>query len=968
MISPETAQAKVKYQALLVQITARQQFEASHPEEPYLSHPTTLDYTDIHGYTLLQYAAQLGDATKIEACLTRGADVNFSAFGWAPKPMVLALNSGSLEAAKMLHAKGADCSAIPVSACGSPETQKWFTHEIQNVSNLSLSRAVELGNINKLRNSLYSPSIELTQALLDGLLVTAAEHGHYLIVDFLCKRKVQINPAGTWGKSALHQSVLQGHHNITCYLLKNGANVNQQDHAKRTTLMRAIEVGDVQTIALLLRYSPDVTLHDVHGNSMLHYAARSANPDVLALCMNFPEASTLLAESNIYGYAPIDVALQEKNDIALRMFLPDKDINALKVLPAYGKQPVKIRQAELTRQWRYYLTSQYRDTNFLSVSGHCNGLSFLSELYADQGKQDYFYSALEKMLAWDGSEEGLSVSLEGTAQENDDETLREVFEQWINDVIFFHHATLGDLVNTLQSSRTEQLALLSNDDQHHILLFEHFGNNSVAEIQEIVMYMQRTPAGTRYEMNAAGHATSWHTAEKAQAYYYDPNFFHRTTACKDSIELSRRIVDFQLVATQQMQNETDRVALGLTMYCYDAALRYMDFDSFEVFLRHELPQSKEDASLYREHSANKFTHLHVAVMTHSISSLKKLIADGYCDLNAKNKNGETALSVALDNKFYPAAEALMNAMLNLGEVQSYQLLFYAIERGELNIIKNLATKKTWDWNKNQDGHTPLGLALKSDNLAIVEYLLEKGADASASLNKAIDDFSEHALLLCAHVKDVNACGTDGDTPMHVAFRHGNVAVVQALLARGARLDVRNTAHQTLFDIIKNVLPIEMRGPNNAHETLLVLLMPQLTPEDLSRILFDSVGSHDTVFSKALSQCDTATLNMRAIGGSTILHKAIVKKQYHNIVLLLNTDIDINAETDRGNTPLKGLLLIPDFDPARRRAFVSTLLKKGATVDADTLALVEKLEDSGIKAMIDAHQQNQMTVRHDNRPI
>ena len=87
--------------------------------------------------------------------------------------------------------------------------------------------------------------------------------------------------------------------------------------------------------------------------------------------------------------------------------------------------------------------------------------------------------------------------------------------------------------------------------------------------------------------------------------------------------------------------------------------------------------------------------------------------------------------------------------------------------------------------------TPLSDALREGHTAVAQYLLGRGGKLSWDANRASaelcelarrGDISGLALLLRAGI-DVNAADYDKRTALHLAASEGNLAVVQALLAR-----------------------------------------------------------------------------------------------------------------------------------------------------------------------------------------
>lgn len=58
-------------------------------------------------------------------------------------------------------------------------------------------------------------------------------------------------------------------------------------------------------------------------------------------------------------------------------------------------------------------------------------------------------------------------------------------------------------------------------------------------------------------------------------------------------------------------------------------------------------------------------------------------------------------------------------------------LFEAIEKGNFSSVSKLLTKTTIE-SKNQQGFTPLALAVKAGHLHIATHLLNRGADIEAT--------------------------------------------------------------------------------------------------------------------------------------------------------------------------------------------------------------------------------------------
>lgn len=112
--------------------------------------------------------------------------------------------------------------------------------------------------------------------------------------------------------------------------------------------------------------------------------------------------------------------------------------------------------------------------------------------------------------------------------------------------------------------------------------------------------------------------------------------------------------------------------------------------------------------------------------------------------------------------------------------------------------------------------TPLHLAAKYPSKEVVRVLVEEfKANVSLTLSNGSQAIHAAANALFAHSKtgaiistlidagsDANVCNDNGRTPLHWAAERGNLSVVQMLLERGARIDVREETNMTPLDIAK----------------------------------------------------------------------------------------------------------------------------------------------------------------------
>jgi truncated hemoglobin YjbI len=103
------------------------------------------------------------------------------------------------------------------------------------------------------------------------------------------------------------------------------------------------------------------------------------------------------------------------------------------------------------------------------------------------------------------------------------------------------------------------------------------------------------------------------------------------------------------------------------------------------------------------------------------------------------------------------------------------------------------------------GRTLLQEVVGTGNLALVELLLDLGADLNAGSHPALYSLAnecrtggaEIVRVLVAHGSDVNACeNVKRCTPLHMAARRGNLEIAEALLDCGAHLEARDSHGDT----------------------------------------------------------------------------------------------------------------------------------------------------------------------------
>lgn len=149
-----------------------------------------------------------------------------------------------------------------------------------------------------------------------------------------------------------------------------------------------------------------------------------------------------------------------------------------------------------------------------------------------------------------------------------------------------------------------------------------------------------------------------------------------------------------------------------------------------------------------------------------------LIQNPDIDISIKDNDGRMAIDYATSAGLRELVKALSQAEETHSDTYGNTPLHHACWKEQSEVVKVLLEKDPDSVNKpNDDGESPLILAVRRSNLMIVELLLAAGAKTD-----------------CA---DIN-----GVLPIHIAADNGDLFVGKTLLTAGANINQKNAEGQT----------------------------------------------------------------------------------------------------------------------------------------------------------------------------
>ncbi|XP_058449295.1 ankyrin-1-like, partial [Malaya genurostris] len=353
---------------------------------------------------------------------------------------------------------------------------------------------------------------------------------------------------------------------------------------------------------------------------------------------------------------------------------------------------------------------------------------------------------------------------------------------------------------------------------------------------------------------------------------------------------------------------------------------------------------------YREFTTTDdgITALHYAIEHGNMGSIEYLCDNG---ANVKNaaKDDSTPLHYAAKEKRLDVIKYLVSkgANVNISDKGGMTVLDYAwkrsstiravsFQKNELGTIKYLITECNANFgvrapiniatarkivHKTQDNvniaeknsETLLHIAVKSDELLSVRFLLKQGAD-------------------------VNARNNDGRTPLHLALESRFTDIARLLLQYGAMYDARDRNGKTPLDLFGNVLEFDY-----LFNVIDSLLNSKNLMQDLKNKLLKDKQHGGEWDSHAFDSGNPMIfiINARNAQGKTLLHVGADQNDFEAIKCLFefNQDylkirdqlshakdyhsMDLTAKDSRGDTPLHRAALHGN------REIVDLLLREGA---------------------------------------
>ena len=319
--------------------------------------------------------------------------------------------------------------------------------------------------------------------------------------------------------------------------------------------------------------------------------------------------------------------------------------------------------------------------------------------------------------------------------------------------------------------------------------------------------------------------------------------------------------------------------------------------------------------------------LHLAVDKRHAALVETLARHPAVDVDCRDRQGRTALQIALTAASFDIADLLVKAGASVdvaqGEAnikldQSWSALHFAARDGDAARVEFLVSHRADLEARTADGWTALHVAARYGRDDVLGPLIARGADRDA---RTLDGSSPlHLAAIDGHLPamtrllDAGASPGAGDesglTPLHVAIEARRVAAAELLLERGAPVSAADQAGWT---------PLHAAAQN------------QLAPI-VSRLLARGASVHVAAERPNLTPLQAAAES----GGEAV------------VALLLEAQADLRTET-----PTRGQPLVLAIKNAQ---FASALILLGAGADPQPL---DPVTGHGIAHLLAEHRRRRI---------
>ena len=804
----------------------------------------------------LFFAAQMGFADVVHVCVaTRSVEDRAEAISyasWAGYSYIVKalLHSDEMQRTPSQQTIHSLLNSLVAASSRGFESIATFLLEYLERAQISfdwnpilLCQAAEFGY--NLLVKLFVEKGAVVDATLDGKtpLQLASKNGHEFIVDYLLAHGADVNSrhASDRCKPILHAAT-KGYQAMAIKL-QNRADLCQRDSNGRTALHLAARNGHEGIINLLMG-----TLTDSHreakdhdGRTALHLAAQSGHVSITTSLVNAWKDGIMNEDNN--GHAPLKLASEGGHSEVVRTLLEsaveiDDIRDVLREAARWGFKGI----CELCTKRMDGVDSpdgnMQTALHHAALGGHHEVVQFLVDCGANTEAEDNSSNSPLRLAAlankWNTTKILLRDQIQNEREENERRNERRN-EDLLRDLAGCSNivdADMHDHVKTIQALLESKVNPDAQDPTSYYrksalhcaaevgkvdvikVLVDHHANLQaksrfrwtpifyavISDNMDAVQFLLQKSHGTLDEDDEGWtplHVAAQHAKVKVMGVILDADpalLEHRTHDGRTPLHFAFAEKDSALWLLEREANINAKTDKGLTTLMMAARVRIDDVVTLLVSRGADL----------RLVDNSKRTAAHYAAGGSSFDTVQKLLGQNDTIINHQDDRGQSLLHIAVKSSLEDV-ELLLKP--KPGEQQSHidtklqdengntPLLLAVVEGNEL-IVQRLLEFGVDAKIRNKCGDTALLKALKQKNEEIWRLLLNAGTGVDVNDGGDVHATALHSLafdgdletmkkLVKGHKADVNARGGLYETPLQAASASGFDKIVRYLLDEGA---------------------------------------------------------------------------------------------------------------------------------------------------------------------------------------
>ncbi|XP_043480600.1 uncharacterized protein LOC122510197 [Leptopilina heterotoma] len=619
-----------------------------------------------------------------------------------------------------------------------------------------------------------------------------AEIDKLKMVRFLIEQGADIHPKDDrYSKSLLEYSVEISNFTMVEFLLGKNFDVNARDKYGRTVLYYAFESGNLQMVEFLLKKGADINIEDNNGIPMWTIGFETATIEIVDLLIKNGVDVDMMINYKDYSHKTLLHTAALSGSLQTFEFLAKNGAN-LNAEDQFGKSVLHFAVTKV----------QFHIIEFLVQ----HGAKFNAK---DLNEKSVLHYAVEF-----GTYKIVEYLVENGAKLND--------ENIYGETILHYACKFGDL--KLVDFLVQKGAVVNAKQKNGKSVLHYAAERGDFKI---VKYLVTQKAEINEEDNSITsilHSAAGYGSLEMVKFLVAAGANVRARDQSGRSVLHRAVDVNNLEMVKFLMNGVDKDEIARSEDHYGATLLHIaaENNNFEMvrFLT-------EQGAIVNAINMHSYSVLHTAIESADMDMVEFLINKG-AKVNVMDRWGITTLHIAANKRDFEMVNFLIQkgADVNAKDHNGRSVLHCAAENGNQQTVEYLIEKGANVYCKDQNGRGILQTAVVYNQWNLVQFLLEQCDDQMKYKNKMgcslihkaceTDNFAIAEFLL-QRGADINEKYKDGSSLLHCATKYADIKLLEFLLKHGADIHAKDNNGKTALQYVSDNIDNYSSSLRNDHD-------------------------------------------------------------------------------------------------------------------------------------------------------